>query len=85
MKNRYLPIPFVALILTTNGLKAQTEGPIDKRHDIRRLITVTGGTNLETLRDVWWLSIEQQAVKKMPQEFKDKLWKEFLNESQAFS
>ena len=77
MKNRYLPILFVALIFRTSGVKAQTAG----QNDIRELITLSGGTNLEALRDLWWFSIEQQAGKELPQDFKDKLWKEFLNES----
>ena len=62
MKNRYLPILFVALIFPTSEVKAQPAG----QNDIRELITLSGGTNLEALRDLWWFSIEQQAGKELP-------------------
>jgi len=83
MKNRYTPILFVALALTTNQVAAQNETRTDKQTDIGKLIEVTGGMNLDAVRNLWWLSIEQQTGKKMPQQFKDKLWKEFLKESRG--
>jgi TonB family protein len=61
---------------------AQTESKSDKQTDIRKLIEVTGAANLENLKDLFWAGAEQQ-VANLPQDFRDKVWSEFLKEARV--